>query len=173
MRKEICVASETGCLRRVLLHRPGAEMEHLLPRQLGDMLFEDIPWAARMAEEHDAFAAALRSCGAEVLYLSDLLRDVLADNALAAAFADEVLASEVGREEEEISRLRALFLAADAETRAAYAVCGVLPRQVPGRPPRLADYLEIEPSHLLDPLPNLYFMRDPAAVVGRGVCFPP
>ena len=169
MRKEICVASETGCLRRVLLHRPGAEMEHLLPRQLGDMLFEDIPWAARMAEEHDAFAAALRSCGAEVLYLSDLLRDVLADNALAAAFADEVLASEVGREEEEISRLRALFLAADAETRAAYAVCGVLPRQVPGRPPRLADYLEIEPSHLLDPLPNLYFMRDPAAVVGRGV----
>ena len=123
MRKEICVASETGCLRRVLLHRPGAEMEHLLPRQLGDMLFEDIPWAARMAEEHDAFAAALRSCGAEVLYLSDLLRDVLADNALAAAFADEVLASEVGREEEEISRLRALFLAADAETRAAYAFC--------------------------------------------------
>lgn len=166
MTKEIGVSSETGRLLRVLLHRPGGEMEHLLPRQLGDMLFEDIPWAARMAEEHDAFADALRGCGVTVVYVDDLLRTVFANDDAAAAFADEVLACEVGREEEEIGRLRALFLAADAAARTAYAVCGVLPRHLANRRETLADYLSVEPSHLLNPLPNFYFMRDPAAIVG-------
>ena len=53
----IGINSEVGRLERVLLHRPGTELEHLPPSRLGSMLFEDMPWLSRMQEEHDAFAA--------------------------------------------------------------------------------------------------------------------
>src|SRR6266700_1774090 len=67
------VDSEVGRLRTVLLHRPGAELKRLTPRNSADLLFDAIPWVERAQEEHDAFAEALRTHGVEVLYLRDLL----------------------------------------------------------------------------------------------------
>ena len=67
------VASEVGRLRTVLLHRPGDELRRLTPRNNDELLFDGVPWVDRAQEEHDAFAAALRDRGVEVLYLRDLL----------------------------------------------------------------------------------------------------
>ena len=50
----VSVKSETGRLKRVLLHRPGFELEHFVPKQMEEMLFDEIPWLERMQEEHDA-----------------------------------------------------------------------------------------------------------------------
>ena len=64
------VDSEVGRLGTVLLHRPGPELARLTPRNNDSLLFDAIPWVGRAQEEHDAFAAALRERGVEVLYLA-------------------------------------------------------------------------------------------------------
>jgi arginine deiminase len=71
------VTSEVGRLRTVLLHRPGAELSRLTPRNNDELLFDGIPWVGRAQEEHDAFAQALRDRGVEVLYLQQLLAEAL------------------------------------------------------------------------------------------------
>lgn len=69
--------SEVGTLRVVILHRPGAELQRLTPRNNDKLLFDGLPWVARAQQEHDAFADLLRSRGVEVLLLSDLLTEAL------------------------------------------------------------------------------------------------
>ena len=75
------VDSAVGVLRTVILHRPGAELKRLTPGNNDALLFDGLPWAARAQEEHDAFAALLRSRGVEVLLLADLLTEALASGA--------------------------------------------------------------------------------------------
>jgi arginine deiminase len=71
------VDSEVGHLRRVIVHRPGRELDRLTPANHAEFLFDDVVWAERAAQEHDVMTAALRSRGVQVLYLRDLLRDTL------------------------------------------------------------------------------------------------
>ena len=73
----VCVTSEIGSLKRVLLQRPGRELEHLSPNTMEQLLFDDIPYLYGAQQEHDCFAEILRGCGAEVVYLEDLTADVL------------------------------------------------------------------------------------------------
>ena len=61
----IHVTSEIGPLRRVLLQRPGRELEHLSPETMEQLLFDDIPFLHRAQQEHDRFAELLRENGAE------------------------------------------------------------------------------------------------------------
>ena len=69
------VTSEVGTLRTVLLHRPGAELKRLTPRNSADLLFDGLPWVARAQEEHDAFAEALRDRGVADLAQITLMSD--------------------------------------------------------------------------------------------------
>ena len=87
------VDSEVARLGTVLLHRPGPELARLTPRNNDSLLFDAIPWVGRAQEEHDAFAAALRSRGVEVLYLADLLAETLAVPDARAELTDQVLRS--------------------------------------------------------------------------------
>src|SRR5882757_1994244 len=73
--------SEVGTLRVVILHRPGAELQRLTPRNSDKLLFDGLPWVARAQQEHDAFADLLRSRGVEVLLLGELLMEALASGA--------------------------------------------------------------------------------------------
>ncbi len=74
---ELGTNSEVGTLRVVILHRPGAELRRLNPRNVDQLLFDGLPWVARAQEEHDQFAELLCSRGVEVLLLSDLLTEAL------------------------------------------------------------------------------------------------
>ena len=76
----IHVTSEIGKLKRVLLHRPGNELLNLTPDTLSQLLFDDIPFLPDAQKEHDAFAKALRDNGVEVVYLEDLMADVISLN---------------------------------------------------------------------------------------------
>ena len=86
------VDSEVGRLGTVLLHRPGPELARLTPRNNDSLLFDAIPWVGRAQEEHDAFAAALRERGVEVLYLGNLLAETLAVADARAELTERVLA---------------------------------------------------------------------------------
>ena len=80
---ELGTNSEVGALRVVILHRPGAELARLNPRNNDQLLFDGLPWVARAQEEHDEFAELLRSRGVEVLLLSDLLTEALSHSGAA------------------------------------------------------------------------------------------
>ena len=54
------VDSEVGQLRQAIVHRPGLELSRLTPENIGALLFDDVMWAAKAKEEHDAFAEKLR-----------------------------------------------------------------------------------------------------------------
>ena len=77
MNKPICVRSEVGKLKTVMLHCPGAELENLMPDYLARQLFDDIPYLVHAKVEHDQFAQTLRDCGVEVLYLTTLLKEAV------------------------------------------------------------------------------------------------
>ena len=68
----IKVTSEIKTLKKVLLHRPGAEIENLTPEYLERLLFDDIPFLEVAQQEHDTFAEILRLNGVEVVYLHEL-----------------------------------------------------------------------------------------------------
>src|SRR5689334_10119934 len=76
------VESEVGALRRVLLHRPGGELERIVPDTCGSLLFDDIPWLPAAQREHDAFTGVLRRHGVEVVHLDALLRTAVMDPVL-------------------------------------------------------------------------------------------
>src|SRR5919107_5395503 len=80
----LVATSEVGRLRTVVLHRPGAELRRLTPRNSDQLLFDGVPWVRRAQEERDAFAAELGARGVEVLYLDRLLAEVLTDPAARA-----------------------------------------------------------------------------------------
>ncbi len=71
------VASEVGVLRQAIVHRPGLELSRLTPENIGELLFDDVLWAKRAKEEHDAFAEALRDKGVRVHRYGELLAETL------------------------------------------------------------------------------------------------
>ena len=73
----IHVTSEIAPLKKVLLQRPGKELEHLSPNTMDELLFDDIPYLHRAREEHDEFARMLRENGAEPVYLDELTSETL------------------------------------------------------------------------------------------------
>ena len=43
---------------QAIVHRPGLELTRLTPDNVDDLLFDDVMWADRAREEHDAFVGA-------------------------------------------------------------------------------------------------------------------
>ena len=74
------VDSEVGRLRQVILHKPGLELSRLTPTNVEELLFDDVLWAKRAREEHDAFAAALRDHDVTVHYFDVLLAETVANS---------------------------------------------------------------------------------------------
>lgn len=85
-------------LEAVLVHRPGAEIDRLTHENMKRFLFEDIPYLARMQEEHDAFVQTMVEHGIRVFYLEHLLADLLAgEGAIRKRIVEEVCAAENAR----------------------------------------------------------------------------
>ncbi len=91
MENVLRVYSEIGRLKKVLLHRPGKEIENLTPDLMDRLLFDDIPYLEIARQEHDTFAQTLRNNGVEVVYLEDLVAESLTDNDIKTEFIDEFI----------------------------------------------------------------------------------
>ena len=164
--------SEIGRLKRVLLHRPGGELENLMPEYLERLLFDDIPYLKEAQKEHDAFAGCLRSQGVEVVYLTDLVVESLTDGdvrrELLRQFLDEADIQD-SRTREAVEE----YLSAMPDQEMVPAMmAGVRKSQLRTGSARLGDYLSAagdDYPFAVDPMPNLYFTRDPFATIGTGV----
>lgn len=162
------VDSEVGPLRAVLAHRPGPELARLTPRNNHELLFDGIPWVARAAEEHDAFAETLRARGVEVLLLADLLTETLHDPAArAAGIASAVDEVALGAELADGLRAHLSGLAAAALTRV--LIAGMTFAELPGTGGGLVRRMHEPHDFAIAPLPNLLFTRDSTVWLGNRV----
>ncbi len=168
MTTDLGVHSEVGRLRRVVLHRPGLELERLTPSTVHDLLFEDVLWAERAREEHDAFAALLRGAGVVVDDFSTLLAEALDVPGARRVLADRLATAT--RFGPALDRpLRRVLEEAPAAWLAPRLVGGLLKKDLP--PPEISSLLwsSLQPEDfLLTPLPNHLFQRDNVAWVYSG-----
>ncbi|NMO00621.1 arginine deiminase [Gordonia sp. TBRC 11910] len=163
-------ASEVAPLRAVLLHRPGEELSRLTPRNNDQLLFDALPWVARAQEEHDAFAAVLRSRGVAVYLLGDLLAETIAHSGAAriqgisAAVSPRRLG--LGLAEE----LSAYLRGRPADELARILTGGMTFDELPGSgsdSASLVRQMHHGGDFAIEPLPNLLFTRDSSFWIGR------
>lgn len=165
MFNKINVYSEIGTLKKVLVHTPGQEIDYLTPQRLDELLFSAILDPIRAREEHQKFIEILKSEGVEVVQLSELTAE--AYNAASAeakeAFINKWLDESIpalsdanrkvvynylkGMEKDTVKMIRKMM-------------AGILAREV---------NVESSVELIVDPMPNLYFTRDPFASVGNGI----
>ena len=165
--------SEIGRLKKVMLHRPGRELENLMPEYLERLLFDDIPYLKVAQAEHDAFAQCLRENGAEVVYLTDLVEETIAEADVRQELTEQFL-DEAGLENHRIRDILRDYLGSMERGRLVETMmAGVRKSDVRGfETGKLADYLSFRSDDypfLIDPMPNLYFTRAPFATIGTGV----
>jgi arginine deiminase len=171
MDSPIRVQSEVGKLRRVLVHRPGQELENLMPQYLSRQLFEDIPYLVHAREEHDQFAATLRESGVEVCYLLDLVAEAVTEPDVKVQLVEDFIA-EIGLSVRGMERqVREYLVNLPVPQMLSAMVRGVRKSDLGKREHRhLVDYIDDAYPFFVDPMPNLYFTRDPFFMVAGGVC---
>ncbi len=167
----IQVLSEIGRLKRVLLHRPGEEIENLTPALMDRLLFDDIPFLEVAQQEHDAFAKVLSDSGVEVLYLEALVAETIAQADVKEAFLNEYLneanlAGPCVRD----ALLKYFNAFDDNLTLVNKLIAGVRREELEiNSRQTLSGIVASRYPFIIDPLPNLYFTRDPFASIGSGI----
>ncbi|WP_291292643.1 arginine deiminase [Enterococcus sp.] len=167
MSKAMEIFSEIAPLKRVMLHRPGRELENLMPDYLEDLLFDDIPFLAQAQREHDYFAQVLKDHGCEVVYLEDLAAETVRLSGCKEAFLNDFL-QETKMDQEVRNEVRDYFLSIkDERAFIDQTMAGVTKQDL--SLPKNASGSKQDYPFIIDPMPNLYFTRDPFAVVGHSV----
>ena len=171
----IHVTSEIGKLKKVLLHRPGKELLNLTPDTLGELLFDDIPFLPDAQKEHDGFAKALRDNGVEVVYLEDLMTDVLnISEEIKNKFIEQFM-DEAGINSYKYRGLVYQYLMNIKNTKdlVLKTMEGIQLSEIPNISKNdsntLEDFVNTPDKFIAKPMPNLYFTRDNFASVGEGI----
>jgi len=166
----INVTSEIGALKKVMLHRPANELLLLTPETLEELLFDDIPYLKVAQKEHDNFAKVLKDNGVEVLYLEDLVAEVIKDKEVKSAFIDEYIKDAGLYSEEYKEKVKDYLMAIKNEKKLILKTMeGFRKKDIASSSSSLFDMTGDENDILIKPMPNLYFTRDPFACVGNGV----
>ena len=174
----IHVTSEIGKLKKVCLHRPGDELLNLPPDELERLLFDDVPYLEVAQQEHDRFAEILREQGVEVLYLEKLVAEAFAANPGARdEFLDQYLA-EAGIHGQKMPAIVREYLNTftDDLEFVKKTMAGVAKSEIDmplassaTLDDLVSDHSDKQSDLIIDPMPNLYFTRDPGACVGEGI----
>ena len=170
-KKVLNVYSEIGKLKTVLLHRPGKEIENLTPDLMDRLLFDDIPYLEVARQEHDAFAKILSDNGVEVLYLEDLAAEAIEDASVKERFVEEYIkeAGILGEKKKQLVKELLLNCKTNREL-VDKMMEGIRKSELPNyNATSLADMADSDYPFVADPMPNLYFTRDPFATIGSGI----
>ncbi|MDD3340814.1 MAG: arginine deiminase [Bacilli bacterium] len=171
----IHVTSEIKPLRKVLVHRPGNELLNLTPDTLEQLLFDDIPYLPDAQKEHEEFVNILRENNVEVVFLEDLVADVLKmSEEIREKFIKQFI-YEAGIRTPKYKNLVFEYLNSfrDEKELVLKTMEGIqiseLDRKKREIEKSLVDLVTEESKFLAEPMPNLYFTRDPFACIGNGV----
>lgn len=169
--KGLQIYSEIGKLRKVLLHRPGEEIENLTPDLMQRLLFDDIPYLKVAREEHDAFAKVFIDNGVEVCYLEDLIAETLLSPSLREVFIEEFISEAGLKNPLRVEQIKDYYKSfPDNKAMIEKMMSGIRREELkPTGLRSLSDLVEMNYPFVVDPMPNLYFTRDPFATIGNGV----
>ena len=173
--KKINVTSEIKPLKKVLLHRPGNELLNLTPDTLQELLFDDIPYLPVAQREHDEFARVLKENGVEVVYLENLMAEVIASSTdIREEFLNQFI-SEAGITTPKYRDLVYQYLNSYKnplelvlKTMEGIQVSEIN-QKLKKTDKSLVDLVTEETDFLAAPMPNLYFTRDNFASIGNGI----
>ncbi|MEM7585449.1 MAG: arginine deiminase family protein [Acidobacteriota bacterium] len=146
------VTSEIGRLRRVLIHRPGQEIDWMVPSMMERLLFDDILYGEGARQEHDAFRSLLEAAGVETFDPQELLVQVLGEEAVRERLLERL--QQRGASDEQRRHLAELAAPALASSLVTGALAGDENAE------RFYDWT---------PIPNYFFQRDPQVVLGDRV----
>lgn len=166
----IQVGSEIGKLKKVILHRPGRELLNVTPAIMEELLFDEIPFLDAAQEEHDNFARILRETGTEVFYLEDLAAEAITSQEIKKELIDTYL------DEAGISVLRErklveeIFYGLENKELILKMMEGTRKGELPKYDRKtLNEIIMKDENFVIQPMPNLYFTRDPFSFIGNGV----
>lgn len=172
MKNIISNFSEIAPLKKVLMHRPGEEFLNLTPNTLERLLFDDIPYLKTAQMEHDAFANALRDEGVEVVYLVDLVAEALeaGGRTVRKKFLEQFIA-EAGVTSPKVVKHCYDYLNSFKDTKDMVRKCiaGIDITELKKLGAVSGFYATRDTGRMIiDPIPNIYFQRDPMATIGHG-----
>jgi arginine deiminase len=168
---KLSVYSEIGRLKKVLLHRPGPEIENLTPELMDRLLFDDIPYLEVARQEHDEFAKVLRDSGVEVFYLEKMMAETLEGLTIKEQFINQFIEEAQIKGENRKNQVKEYFYTFDDnEKLVEKMIAGIRVEELDKVPfATLTDYIMDDYPFIVDPMPNLYFTRDPFSTIGNGV----
>lgn len=166
---KIKVNSEIGKLKKVLLHRPGKELLNLTPDTLERLLFDDIPYLELAQKEHDEFSGILRANGVKVFYIENLVAEAIEQPEAKEEFISTFVEEAIDTNDNIVDKAKAKqllhnYLAniKDNKELVDLTIAGIRNNEI--------KEIEVNDDYyfIADPLPNLYFQRDPFASIGNG-----
>ena len=168
---KINVYSEIGKLKTVLLHQPGEELHNLTPKHLDDLLFDDIPWLPLAKKEHQKFAQTFIDNGVKVVYLVDLVVEALETSEDVKDQFIKQFIKEANINSVTLSEIVYDYLKSFENTRdmVLKTIAGIKKTELPNYQVRTLRDMIDDKHFATDPMPNLYFQRDPFASIGNGV----
>lgn len=165
MYNKINVYSEIGKLKKVLVHTPGQEIDYLTPQRLDELLFSAILDPVRARSEHEEFIKLLESQGVECVQLATLTAETYCSSNvdIKEKFINQWLDESIPKLNAENRKKVYQYLKkleSNPEKMIRKMMAGILAKEVGA---------ESDVELIVDPMPNLYFTRDPFASVGNGV----
>ena len=158
----IKVFSEIGKLKKVLLHRPGKEIENLTPDLLERLLFDDVPYLKVARQEHDHFVKILNDHGVETVFIEKLAAETLdVRPELKSQFIHDFI-EEAHVHATHLKKLKAYLLSLSNQEMVDVMIAGL-------------EVIDLGVSAIdnypfvIDPMPNTVFQRDPLASIGNGL----
>ena len=146
---KVNVASETGTLRAVLLHRPGVEIERMTLLNAAHALYSDILSKPIVDTEYANFCGVLERW-TDVYYVEDILETLLADERLRRTLVE--MSCDMDNCDDDVAPR---LLEMDNHTLANVLIEGYEDPEWDGG----------EERYLLKPLYNLFFTRDASSTV--------
>ncbi|MCF0218041.1 MAG: arginine deiminase [Malacoplasma sp.] len=165
MENKINVYSEIGALKKVLVHTPNKEIEYVTPSRLNELLFSAVLEPKSARSEHLEFVKILQDNGVEVVQLIDLVVETLneVDENTKTQFIKQYLSEAIPKIED-----NAFLIVYNYFLNLLKTPHQMVQKMMEGL---LAKELNIKTQNelIIDPMPNLYFTRDPFASVGNGI----
>ena len=155
---DVNVASETGRLRAVLLHRPGVEIERMTPLNAAHALYSDILNKPIVDTEYANFCGVLEKW-TDVYYVEDILERLLADGEVRRHLVEE--SCDMDDCDDDLSD-RLMDLPSDELARVL-----IEGYEDPEWNSEVGGWKseDLESRYLLKPLYNLFFTRDASSTV--------
>ncbi|KUO51766.1 MAG: hypothetical protein APF76_15415 [Desulfitibacter sp. BRH_c19] len=168
-KKGFHVTSEIGKLQSVLLHRPGSELNNLIPRYLENLLFDEIPWLRKAQEEHNGFAKSIKDTGTKVFYIEDLMVELIQDLEVKRQLIEEHLKFSLQSDKEVSKAVFEFLYNLPPEELNSKLLAGIHKKEVQKlkKHRTLSDLTVSSYPFYLDPMPSMYFTRDHGAMIAN------